>query len=156
MHWHVIGGVVNKCESGQTFCSMLTLTQTFPPKLLILVCNTIILFYEMCLSPVSQNTSIVQSMLSELPISPQPEQFKGHQTSSEGWGAPMATSTQMTTPNRGGGGMYSGAQQHDSGLNPVQQQTLNVISGCHNDHGINIKELIKTMSQHGHVEAPVR
>ena len=63
----------------------------------------------------------------------------------------MATSTQMS--NAGG---YGGAHQHDSGLNAVQQLTLNVISGCHNDHGINIRELIKSMSQHSHGEMQVR
>lgn len=88
----------------------------------------------------------------------QPDQFKEQaKQASSGWGAPMATSTQMT-PTRGGGGAYSGAyaQQHDSGLNPIQQQVLNVISSCHSDHGINIHELVRNMSQQGHGDVKVK
>lgn len=69
------------------------------------------------------------------------------------WGAPMATSTQMG----GGGGqsMYSGARQ-DSGLSPLQQHVLNVISSCHHQQGINIKDVVDSMLQHGHNDAKTR
>lgn len=71
----------------------------------------------------------------------------------------MATSTQMT-PMRGGGGMggggYSGAQQTDDGLAPLQQQVLNTISSCQDQHGININQLIRTMAQRGQNDKNVR
>ena len=69
------------------------------------------------------------------------------------WGAPMATSTQMG--GGGGGSMYAGARQ-DSGLTPLQQHVLNVISSCPHEQGINLKEVVDTMLQHGHKEARVR
>lgn len=61
----------------------------------------------------------------------------------------MATSTQM-----GGGASsstYSGARQ-DNGLNPLHQHVLNVISGCMQEQGVNIKEVVDTVMQHGHGE----
>lgn len=68
-------------------------------------------------------------------------------------GAPMATSTQMS--GGGGSGMYSGARQ-DSGLTHLQQHVLTFISNCHQDQGINIKEVVETMKQQGQNDVKVR
>ena len=83
----------------------------------------------------------------------QPEQFQQHaqQSATNQWGTPMATSTQVGSGGYGGHGgmstsMYSGGR--DSGLVPIQQQVLNTISSCGMDQGINIHDLIRTMSQH--------
>lgn len=89
---------------------------------------------------------------------PLPEQFKQNQTTQQqiggatpgGWGAPMATSTQQ-----GGGAVYAGAQA-DTGLPPAQQQVLTAITQCPMDQGINIHDLIKTMTQHGVAAERVR
>lgn len=62
----------------------------------------------------------------------------------------MATSTQI-----GGGATYSGARQ-DNGLTPLQQHVLNVISECPQEQGINIKDVVSTMLQHGHNDAKIR
>lgn len=51
--------------------------------------------------------------------------------------------------------MYSGARQ-DSGLNPLQQHVLNVISSCMQEQGINIKEVVDTLTQQGHSDPSVR
>ena len=66
-----------------------------------------------------------------------------------GWGAPIATSTQM------GGSMYSGALQ-DSGATPLQQHVLNLISKCPHEQGININEVLDAMRQQGHSDAKIR
>jgi len=63
----------------------------------------------------------------------------------------MATSTQMT-PMRGG---YSGAQA-DNGLMPLQQQVLDTISSCQDQHGININILVQTMGKRGHNDKNIR
>lgn len=97
-------------------------------------------------------SQVMVAHLTAVKGAPVPQQFKGQQ-SAEGWETPVATSTQVASHQ---GGVYSGAQQHDSGLNPIQQQALNVIAGCRNDHGISVPDLIRAMSQHGHGEANVR
>ena len=71
------------------------------------------------------------------------------------WGTPMATSTQMSSRGGGGGSMYAGAQ-HNSGLAPLQQHVLTVISNCPQDQGINIKDVVDTMKQQGHTDMKVR
>ena len=72
----------------------------------------------------------------------------GNTTGGGTWGTPMATSTQM-------GGGYSGAHA-DNGLNPLQQNVLNVISSCMDEQGINIKNVVDTMKQQGFGEPNVR
>lgn len=86
----------------------------------------------------------------------QPEQFQQKAGASAGgaWGSPMATSTQMTGGGGGGGG-YAGARQ-DSGLTPLQQQCLNMISGCPHEQGLNIKEVVSSLLQHGHSDVKIR
>ena len=85
----------------------------------------------------------------------QPEQFRQRggqqQMATGGWGAPMATSTQMG----GGGSFYSGSRQ-DSSMTPLQQHVLNVISSCPQDQGINVKEVVDTMKKHGHGDITVK
>ena len=107
--------------------------------------------YNMCVM-----SQTIQSPF--LLCSSQPEQFqqKAGASANGAWGSPMATSTQMAGGGGGGGGGgYAGARQ-DSGLTPLQQQCLNMISGCPHEQGLNIKEVVGSLVQHGHSDVKIR
>ena len=71
-----------------------------------------------------------------------------------GWGAPMATSTQMG--GGGGGGSYYSGSRQDNSMTPLQQYVLNVISSCPQDQGINVNEVVDNMKKHGHDNSAVK